>query len=76
MKHKGRWLLAGYTLFTLGITAVALQVVGSHWVMLGFLEWGGRLLSFIFKILMIMAGAIIIVLANTDWEREKRESGE
>lgn len=72
MKNKGLWLLFGYTLFTLGITAIVLELVGVHWVILSWLELGGRLLSFAGKLLMIIAGVLMIVFARTDWEREMR----
>lgn len=74
MKNKGLWLLLGYTLMTLGITSLGMQVLGVHWYFLGILEWGGRLLALILKILMIIGGVLIIVFANTDWDRERRES--
>jgi hypothetical protein len=74
MKYKGLWLLLGYALFTLGITAIVLELVGVHWVILSWLEWGGRLLAFAGKLVMIIAGVLIIVFARTDWERERRES--
>lgn len=72
MKNKGLWLLFGYTLFTLGITAIVLELVGVHWVILSWLELGGRLLAFAAKLLMIIAGVLMIVFARTDWEREMR----
>ena len=72
MKNKGLWLLLGYTLFTLGITAIVLELVGVHWVLLSWLELGGRLLAFAGKLLMIIAGVLMIVFARTDWEREMR----
>ena len=76
MKNKGLLLLLGYTLFTLGITSVVMELVGTHWYFLAWIEHLGRLLSFITKILMIIAGFLIIVFARTDWERERRESSE
>ena len=75
MKNKGKFLLLGYSLLVLGITAIVLQMVGVSWAFLRFLEWGGRLFAFVAKLLMVVAGVVIIVLANTDWERERRESG-
>lgn len=74
MKNKGLWLLLGYTLMTLGLTSLVMQVVGVHWYFLGILEWGGRLLSFILKTFMVVSGVLIIVFAHTDWDRERRES--
>jgi hypothetical protein len=75
MKNKGLWLLAGFLLVIFGVTALVLQLVGVRWVFLSFLELGGRLWAFVAKLVMIIAGVIIIVFANTDWERERRESG-
>ena len=74
MKNKGLWLLAGYALFTFGLTAITMQLVGTHWAFLGFLEMGGRLLSLVLKILMVISGVLIIVFAHTDWEKEKKDS--
>lgn len=64
----------GYLLFTLGITSVIMELVGTHWYFLAWLEQMGRLASFIIKILMLMAGVLTIVFARTDWEREKQDS--
>ena len=76
MKNKGLWLLAGLALFCLGITSVVMELVGTHWYFLGWLEKGGRLFAFILKILMVIAGILTIVFARTDWEKEKQDSGE
>lgn len=57
-----------------GITALVLQLVGAQWAILQFLEIPGRLFAFVAKLLMVMAGFIMVVLANTDWERDRRES--
>lgn len=74
MKNKGRWILLGLALVIVGLTALVLQLVGAQWAFLQFLEIPGRLFAFVFKILMVMAGFILIALANTDWERDRRES--
>lgn len=76
MKNKGYWLLLGYTLFTLGLTALIMQMVGVQWAFLRFIELGGRLLGFLVKILMVLAGVWLITMANTDWKREREESSE
>ena len=51
-------LLLGYVLFTLGVTSVVMTLVGTHWYFLGWLEWGGRLLSFLLKIGFVIAGIL------------------
>ena len=67
-------MLLGFLLVVFGLTALVLQLVGSQWVFLQFLEKPGRLFAFVAKLLMVMAGFIIVALANTDWERDRRES--
>jgi hypothetical protein len=76
MKNKGLLLLLGYLLFTLGITSVIMELVGTHWYFMAWLEHFGALFTFILKILMMIGGILLIVLARVDWEREKRESSE
>lgn len=73
-KYKTLWIALGLFLIVAGITALALQLVGAQWAFLQFLETPGRLFSFVAKLLMVMAGFILLVVANTDWERERRES--
>lgn len=76
MKNKGLIILAGYLLFTLGITSLVMELVGVHWYFLAWLELGGRLLAFVIKLLMVMGGILLIVFGRTDWERERRDSSE
>jgi hypothetical protein len=76
MKNKGLLLLLGYLLFTLGLTSVVMELVGTHWYFLAWLEQFGRLFTFILKILMLIGGVLLIVLARVDWDKEKRESSE
>ncbi|MFN0216573.1 MAG: hypothetical protein ACKVT2_20120 [Saprospiraceae bacterium] len=76
MKNKGLWLLLGYTLFSLGITSVIMELVGTHWYFLAWLERMGSLWAFLLKILMTIGGILLIIFARTDWEQEKRESSE
>lgn len=72
-KYKTYGIVLGLLLVVIGITALALQLVGVQWTFLQFLEAPGRLFSFVVKLIMVMAGFIILVVANTDWERERRE---
>lgn len=74
MKNKGLWLLLGFVLIIVGLTAIFLQLNGMLWSFLSLLEKPGRLFAFVAKVVMVMAGFAIVALADTDWEREKRES--
>jgi hypothetical protein len=76
MKNKGLWTLLGFLLIIFGFTAIILQLVGTQWAFLNFLERPGRLFAFVAKIIMVIAGFVTIVLARTDWEQERRESSE
>ena len=76
MKYKPYWTLLGMLLLIFGFTALILQMIGVNWWFLQFIELGGRLFAFVAKILMVLAGILIIVFAHTDWERERRESSE
>jgi len=76
MKNKGLLLLLGYLLFSLGITSIVMELVGTHWDFLAWLERTGRLMAFILKLLMIIVGILLIVFARTDWEQEKKDSSE
>ena len=62
--------LLGFLLFVFGFLAIILSIVG---VNLAFLVWMtkfGQLTAFLLKILMIVGGVIIVVLARTDWEQD------
>ncbi len=76
MKNKGLLLLLGYLLFSLGITSIVMELVGTHWYFLAWLELTGRLMAFILKLLMTIVGILLIVFARTDWEQEKKDSSE
>lgn len=74
MKNKNLWILIGLLLVIFGFTSMILQMIGTQWVFLSFLEIPGRLFAFLSKIIMVIGGFIIIVLARTDWARERKES--
>ncbi|MEI6411262.1 MAG: hypothetical protein WCR52_17875 [Bacteroidota bacterium] len=76
MKYKGLWQLLGFSLIVFGFTGMVLQMVGTQWVFMQFLEIPGRLFAFVAKVLMVMFGFVITFLVNTDWERERQESSE
>jgi uncharacterized membrane protein len=76
IKNRGLWVLAGFLLFVFGITALFLQLVGVSWYVLSFLEIPGRLFALTAKIAMVMIGVLVVVLAQTNWDREMRESSE
>jgi hypothetical protein len=73
MSKKGFYALIGFSLFIVGFLALFLMLVG---VQLSFLTWidaPGRLIGFLIRIGMILSGAIIIFLSQTDWRKEEPE---
>ena len=76
MKNRTFWLPAGFLLFIFGFTSLILQMVGVHYAFLQFLEIPGILFAFVAKIFLTVAGVVIVTIANTDWERDIRESSE
>jgi len=52
-----------------------MELVGTHWYFLAWLEHLGRLGAFVVKILMVIVGVLLIVFGRTNWEREREESG-
>jgi hypothetical protein len=74
MKNKGIWTLVGFLFVILGLTSLIMELIGFQWAFLTFLQFGGRLLGFILKILMVMGGFLTIFFTRTDWEQERKES--
>ena len=69
-KNKGWLTLVGFLLAGTGILALVLSLVG---VKLSFLTWidaPGPLFGFIFRLLMIVSGVVIIYLTQTDFKGE------
>jgi len=67
MSTKSLYAILGFLLIIIGVLALVLMFVG---VQLSFLTWIdalGRLGGFVIRLLMIIAGFVIIVLTQTDW---------
>jgi hypothetical protein len=74
MKNKSIWILLGFLLIIFGLTSLIMELIGIQWAFLKFLQFGGRLLAFILKILMVVGGFMMVLFARTDWEQERKES--
>lgn len=69
--NKGIITLVGFLLAGIGFLALVLSVVG---VKLSFLTWidrPGPLFGFVIRLVMIIAGIIIVYLAQTDFSGEE-----
>ena len=70
-KNKGLITFIGFLLAGLGFLALVLSLVG---VQLSFLTWidsPGKLTGFLIRLIMILAGIIIIYLAQTNFSGEE-----
>jgi len=70
---KGLWTFFGFILFMVGFLALILSLVG---VQLAFLTWidsPSRLFGFVVRLMMILSGAVIIVIARGRWTEEGEE---
>ena len=66
--------ITGFLLFVLGFVSLVLSMIGVQLAILAWLDQLGALFGFLFRLGMILGGVIIVVLGQTDWERERRES--
>jgi hypothetical protein len=73
-KYKSLSMLLGFLMIVFGFTGILLQMVGVQWAFLAFLERISLLFAFVVKVLMIMCGFVLFILARTDWDAERRKS--
>lgn len=66
----GIWSLIGFTLFIIGFVSIILSFIGAKLSFLAWMDAASPLYGLILKLIMIVGGAVIIVLARTDWEEE------
>ena len=71
VKNKGLVTLVGFLLAGLGFLALVLSLIGVQFSFLTWIDKPGRLFGFLFRILMIAVGFVMIYLAQTDFEREE-----
>ena len=71
---KGIYSLIGFILFILGFVALSLSLVGIRLSFLSFLDRISPLFGFVVKLLMIVGGIVMVILARTDWEKENQET--
>lgn len=60
----------GFLLFIIGGLALVLSLIG---VQLSYLTWidkPSQLFGFVIRLLMIIGGIVMVVLANTDWRED------
>lgn len=72
--NKTLFTVIGFLLFTTGFLSLVLSMIGIQFAFLAWLDQAGALFGFIVRILMILAGIVLVAIAQTNWDRERAES--
>ena len=75
MNNKGLIMLIGFLLAGIGFIALILSLIGLQLSFLTWLDAPGRLFGFLMRIVMIVAGIILVYMAQLDTESEDVEEG-
>ncbi|MCB0613000.1 MAG: hypothetical protein H6573_30515 [Lewinellaceae bacterium] len=68
---KGIFSLLGFLLAGLGFLSIVLSLVGVQFSFLTWLDSFGRLFGFVAKLIMIIAGILILYIAQSDFKGEE-----
>ncbi len=71
MLKKDLYTTAGFLLMAIGLTSIVLNIVGVEWVLLKWMNKLSGITSFLIKLIMILAGFIIIYFNRADWKDEQ-----
>lgn len=72
--QKSILTITGFLLFLFGFLALVLSAIGLQFAWLVWIDKIGPTFGFLCKLGMILAGIILVVIAQTDWDRERAES--
>lgn len=73
--NKGIITFIGFLLFLFGFVSLVLSMIGIQLAFLTWIDIPGRLFGFVFRLLMIIGGIVLVAAFQIDWEAEKVESG-
>ncbi|MTB51818.1 hypothetical protein [Lewinella sp. W8] len=71
LKHSATLTVVGFVLLFVGILTLFLNMVGVDLVFMKWLYETNPALSFIIRLVMVIAGLIMIYVGQTDWDREE-----
>lgn len=69
-KNKALLTFIGFVLIILGFLALVLSIVGVKFAFLLWIDKPGPLFGFMFRILMIIVGFVLVYLAQTNYKGE------
>lgn len=70
---KAAWVTFGFLMFILGMVSLVLSLVGLKLAFLTWIDAPGAVFGFIFRILMIVGGVVVVYLSVTDWRNQNEE---
>ena len=72
MISRNIWMtVLGFVIAGTGFLALVLSLVGIQLSFLTWIEYPGRLFGFLAKVVMVMAGVIILYIYNSDFEGQR-----
>ncbi|HMO38331.1 MAG TPA: hypothetical protein PKC76_03445 [Saprospiraceae bacterium] len=71
IKNKGLFTLVGFLLAGTGFLALILSLVGLQLAFLTWIDAPGRLFGFVMRLVFIIAGIVIIYLAQSNFRGEQ-----
>jgi hypothetical protein len=69
-KNKTLLTIIGFFMFVFGFSTLVLMLVGMNLSFLTWIDIGGKLLGFVIRLLLIMAGFIFFYIAQSDFKGE------
>ncbi len=69
-KNKGLVTLVGFLLAGIGFLALVLSIVGLQLSFLTWIDSPGRLFGFVIRLVLIVVGAVLVYLAQSDFKGE------
>ncbi len=69
---KGLFTLIGFIMFLIGMSALVLSIVGVKLSFLTFIDEPSPMFGFLIRLALIFGGIIVIVLTQTDWQKERQ----
>ena len=69
MNRKNLTTIVGFLLFLLGFIGIVINMVGLHFALTDWVSYFlGSTIGFIFKILLVITGVVLVILANCNDE--------
>lgn len=67
-KRKGLWSIIGFLMMALGLMSLIFSMVGMQFAFMQWMDAAGRMGGFLLRVVMMIAGIVILYLANTNFD--------